>query len=184
MAGSATKQFEIVLSFKFSLFIQFIQSWKQREFVYLGRKKNQWRSFFLFSLTCLHLKLQSAPLMPFSSPALPCYNMSRRLLLKRPIVLLRHNTQTNMKFSLWRDTSSRSAGSCWPCPWLILGHCHWKDKLLTSTSDLIVWIVFQAKKCQIIDGLRESQLFFLVLRHNWLNIFGFLDAHTFLGKES
>ena len=37
VAGSATKQFEMVLSFKVSLFIQ---SWKQRAFVYLGRKKS------------------------------------------------------------------------------------------------------------------------------------------------
>ena len=34
MAGSATdKQYEIVMSCQVSLFIQFIQSWKQSEFV-------------------------------------------------------------------------------------------------------------------------------------------------------
>ena len=33
--------YEIVLSFKISLFIQFIQSWKQREFVYLACLKKK-----------------------------------------------------------------------------------------------------------------------------------------------
>ena len=44
VAGSANinkvKQCEIVLSFKLSLFIQFIQSWKQREFVYFSSDWN------------------------------------------------------------------------------------------------------------------------------------------------
>ena len=56
-----TKQREIVLSFKASLFSQFIQSWKQRQSVYLvcwGMNKiSQWRSFSSPSP-----KLRSAPL--------------------------------------------------------------------------------------------------------------------------
>ena len=47
------KQYEIVLSFKVGLFILFIQSWKQSEFVYLvclrmKKKKNPSTRIFLF----------------------------------------------------------------------------------------------------------------------------------------
>ena len=51
VAGSAkykqqVKRCEIVLSFKVSLFILFIQSWKQREFVYSGCLRSD--KIFLF----------------------------------------------------------------------------------------------------------------------------------------
>ena len=54
------KQYEAVLSFKVSLFIQFIPAWKQREFDYLICVSEV--KLLVFWLEALLPKLQSAPL--------------------------------------------------------------------------------------------------------------------------
>ena len=64
------KQYEIVLSLKVRLFIQFIQAWKQREFVYLVclglKKKKKTVNEDISLLTKISsLKLNSAPLILF-----------------------------------------------------------------------------------------------------------------------
>ena len=53
------KQYDIVLSFNVSLFIQFIQSWKQREFVYLVCLgiNNQSMKIFVLQLEFLPSKI-------------------------------------------------------------------------------------------------------------------------------